>query len=106
MNLPGNERDQWALSKRLWGMVVMAETSLIRIGVAGLFAVLVFPAGCLAAQLNVTGVTPVRPQIHLSPSLHMDVRSRDIYDLDLSEACRPDQRLRRSKRERRCRQDR
>ncbi len=92
----------------------MAETSLIRSGFVSVFALgLVFglvlglaPTASVAAQLNVTGVTPVRPQIHLSPSLHMDVRSRDIYDLDLSAACRPDERLKRNKHERRCRQDR
>jgi hypothetical protein len=84
----------------------MAGTSLIRIGVAGVFVLVLAPAAALASQLNINTVPPARPQIHLTPSLHMDVRSRDIYDLDLSEACRPDERLKRNKRERRCRQDR
>jgi hypothetical protein len=87
-------------------MVVMAGKSLIRIGMVGVFALVLAPAATLANQLNINTVTPVRPQIHLTPSLHMDVRSRDTYDLDLSEACRPDERLKRNKRERRCRQDR
>lgn len=88
------------------GMFVMAGKSWIRIGVVSLFALGLAPAASSANQLNLNTVTPSRPQIHLTPSLHMDVRSRDIYDLDISEACRPDERLKRNKRERRCRQDR
>lgn len=84
----------------------MALNYLDRIGlIAALALVLASTAGS-ASQLNITTVTPVRPQIHLNPSLHMDARSRAIYDLDISNDCRPDDRIKKSKRERRCRQDR
>lgn len=84
----------------------MARNYFIRIGLFGALVVMLAPTTGSASQLNITSITPVRPQIHLNPSLHMDVRSNTVYDLDLSEACRPDERLKRSKRERRCRQDR
>jgi hypothetical protein len=84
----------------------MAQAFLIRIGVLGALAVILAPAICSANQLNIHPAIPVRPQIHLSPSLHMDARSRSFDDIDLSDACRPDVRLRKSKRERRCRQER
>jgi len=87
-------------------MIVMAWASFIRTGVFGACAVMLAPTLCPANQLNFHPGTPVRPQIHLSPSLHMDARTRTLNDIDLSEACRPDERLRKSKRERRCRQER
>ena len=85
----------------------MARKFFIRIGVAGAWAVMLAPSAGSASQFNVSpSLTPVRPQIHLGPSLHMDARTRALNDIDLSEACRPDERLRKSKRERRCRQER
>lgn len=84
----------------------MARKFLIRTGLAGALAVMLAPTASPANQLNITTSNPVRPQIHLNPSLHIDVGSRTVYDLNASEICRPDERLKRSKRERRCRQDR
>lgn len=87
-------------------MFVMALASLIRTAVFGICAVVLAPGVGAANQLNIQSPTPVRPQIYLGPSLHMDARTRALNDIDLSEACRPDERLRKSKRERRCRQER
>jgi hypothetical protein len=84
----------------------MAGNYFVRIGLFGALTLMLAPAAGSANQLNITTMTPVRPQIYLNPSLHMDVRSRTVYDLDLSSDCRPDERLKKSKRERRCRQDR
>ncbi len=84
----------------------MAGRSLIRIGGLSILALVLAPAAGLTSQLNITSITPVRPQIHLNPSLHMDARSNSFYDIDLSQACRPDERIKRNKRERRCRQNR
>lgn len=84
----------------------MAWNYLDRISLISGLALVLAPAAGSASQLNITTVTPVRPQIHLNPSLHMDTRSRAVYDLDLSNDCRPNERIRQNKRERRCRQDR
>ena len=85
----------------------MARNCLTRIGFLGALAVMVAPATGSANQLNITTITPVRPQIYLNPSLHMDVRSRAVYDLDTSNDCHAeDERLKTLKRKRRCRQDR
>ncbi|HEX7789905.1 MAG TPA: hypothetical protein VF467_05180 [Afipia sp.] len=86
----------------------MARKFYIRIGVAGAWAVMLAPSVCSANQLNLhPTITPVRPQIHLSPSLHTDARSRALDNIDLSDACRADERIKpKGKREWRCRQDR
>ena len=88
------------------GKVAMALKYRVRLSVLGALAVTLAPAICSANQLNIHPAIPVRPQINLSPSLHMDARSRSFDNIDLSETCRPDERLRKSKRERRCRQER
>lgn len=106
MNLPRNERDQRKHHDACAGFPLMAGKSLLRTGAAAIFLLLLVPVACPASSLTVTTITPSRPQIHLSPSLRLDVRPRDTYDPGLSESCRPDERLRRGKRERRCRQDR
>lgn len=85
----------------------MARNYFIRIGLIGALAVTLAPVTSSANQLNITTITPVRPQIYLNPSLHMDARSRTVYDLDISNDCRAeDERLKTLKRKRRCRQDR
>lgn len=84
----------------------MAWNYLDRISLISAVALVLAPAAGSASQLNITTVTPVRPQIYLNPSLNLDARSRTVYDLDLSNDCRPDERIRKNKRERRCRQDR
>ncbi len=84
----------------------MAGKALIRIGRLGVLALVLAPASGMASQLNITSVTPVRPQIYLSPSLNMDVRSRTVYDLDISQNCSPDERVKKRKRDHRCRRDR
>ncbi len=79
----------------------------IRIGLIGASALLLAPTAGSANQLNITTMNPVRPQIYLNPSLHMDARSRTVYDLDASNDCRvDDERLKTLKRKRRCRQER
>jgi len=83
----------------------MAGTYLVRIGVIGALAMMLSPATGSASQLNITTM-PVRPQIYIAPSMHVDIGPRGSYDLDLSERCRQDHRLKRTKRERRCRFDR
>lgn len=85
----------------------MARKFVTRIGVAGVWIILLAPSISLASQFNLSPtITPVRPQIHLSPSLRIDARARSLDNIDLSEACRSDERLRKTKRERRCRRDR
>lgn len=83
----------------------MVGLYLVRIGVIGVWAIMLNPATSSASQLNITTV-PVRPQIYIAPSMHVDIGPRRSYDLDLSERCRQDHRLKRTKRERRCRLDR
>lgn len=83
----------------------MAGTYLRRIGVVGVLAMMLSPAAGAAAQLNITTI-PVRPQIYIAPSMHMDIGPRSSYDFDQSQACRQDRRLKRISRERRCRFDR
>jgi hypothetical protein len=84
----------------------MTRKFSMRVALLGGWTLLLAPTAGSANQLNINTVTPARPQIHLNPSLHMDVRSRDVYDLDLSNDCRPDERLKTLKRKRRCRLDR
>lgn len=85
----------------------MARNYFGRIGLSGALIVMLAPAAGSANQLNITTVTPVRPQIYLNPSLHMDARTRAVNDLDISSDCRAeDERLKTLKRKRRCRQDR
>lgn len=79
----------------------MDRNCLVRMGLFGALALMLAPATGSANQLNVTTAMPVRPQIYLSPSLHMDVRSRTDYDLGLSNDCRSGDRLRNSRRDRR-----
>lgn len=81
----------------------MARKNFIRIGGLSACAVVLAPAICSANHLNIQSAIPVRPQIHFTPSLHMDARSRSLNDIDLFDVCRPDERLRKSKRARRCR---
>ena len=83
----------------------MAGIYLTRIGVIGALAMMLGPGAGSASQLNITTV-PVRPQIYVAPSMHVDIGPRSSYDLDLSQTCRQDHRLKRTERERRCRLDR
>lgn len=86
---------------------MMAWKYFIRIGLIGALAVSFAPVTGSANQLNITPMTPVRPQIYLGPSAHMDVRSRAAYDVDNSSDCRAEnERLKTLKRKRRCRQER
>lgn len=84
----------------------MAQKCLVRIGALGALAVVLAPAICSAAQLNIHPAIPVRPQINFAPSVHMDARSRSFDEIDLSEICRTDEHLKKTKRDRRCRQER
>lgn len=76
---------------------------------AGLLVASLVPAVALANNLNLnTGPhIPVRPHVNLNSTIHIDVRPRTFLDIDLSENCRADERIRKKgKREMRCRRDR
>lgn len=87
----------------------MAGKSFIGAGAACLLAAFV-PAMALANNLNVTtGGTriPMRPHVNLNNTINLDVKARAFRDIDLSQSCRADERLKvKGKREWRCRQDR
>ena len=84
----------------------MARKVLVA-GAAYLFVAVLAPIAASATSINVNTNTPVRPHVHLNAPLHLDVRPRTFHDLDLSETCRADERIKkRGKREWRCRQDR
>lgn len=75
---------------------------------AGLVIALV-PVVALANNLNVNAGThiPIRPHVNLNATINLDVKARTFHDIDLSETCRPDERIKRKgRREWRCRQDR
>ena len=87
----------------------MAGRYCIHAAAAGLLVVLLAPAMALANNLNINAGThiPIRPHVNLNSTIHIDVRPRTFLDIDLSETCRADQRIRKKgKREWRCRQDR
>lgn len=77
---------------------------------AAFFAVMLIPGMALANNLNIhTGGThiPIRPHVNLNATINVDVKARTFQDIDLSENCRPDERIKvKGKREWRCRQDR
>lgn len=86
----------------------MAGRFRINAAAAGVLASLV-PAVALANNLNINaGIhIPMRPHVNLNSTIHIDVRPRAFLDIDLSQTCRADQRIRKKgKREWRCRQDR
>jgi hypothetical protein len=83
--------------------------SLTGAGVAGLLIASMVPAMAQANNLNVNTGThiPMRPHVNLNATINLDVKSRTFHDIDLSEACRVDERVKaRGKREWRCRRDR
>lgn len=87
----------------------MAGTFRTNAAVAGVLIASLVPAVALANNLNISPGThiPMRPHVSLNSTIHLDVRPRTFLDIDLSENCRADERVRkRGKREWRCRQDR
>lgn len=82
----------------------MGREFVSRIGVIGLLAIVLALAAEAATNLNINTNIPVRPQIYLNAPLHLDVRSNSFRDLDLSDGCRADTRMKRVKQRRRCRQ--
>ena len=93
------------------GLTVMAGQHFIGAG-AAFFATVLIPGMALANNLNIhTGGThiPIRPHVNLNSTINVDVKTRTFYAIDLSENCRPDERVSirvKGKREWRCRQDR
>lgn len=87
----------------------MAGKSLIGAGAAFLLAALV-PAMAEANNLNVTTSgthIPIRPHVNLNATINVGVKARTFHDIDLSQTCRADERIKvKGKREWRCRQDR
>ncbi len=82
---------------------------LIGAGVMGLLIASLVPAMALANNLNVNAGThiPMRPHVNLNATINLDVKSRMFRDIDLSDACRAEERIKtKGKREWRCRQDR
>jgi len=81
-----------------------------RIGAgAAIFVAVLIPGIALANNLNVNTGTyiPIRPHVNLNNTISAGVKIRTYPDIDLSENCRPDERIKvRGKREWRCRQDR
>jgi hypothetical protein len=50
---------------------------------------------------------PIRPHVNLNNTINVDVKARTFREIDLSENCRADERIKvKGKREWRCRQDR
>jgi hypothetical protein len=87
----------------------MAGKYLIGAGAAGLLIASLVPAMALANNLNVNAGThiPMRPHVGLNATINLGVKARTFHDVDLSETCRADERIKtRGKREWRCRQDR
>lgn len=87
----------------------MAGRFRINATVAGVLIASLAPAVAMANNLNINAGTniPMRPHVNLNSTIHIDVRPRTFLDIDLSETCRADQRIRkRGKREWRCRRDR
>ena len=87
----------------------MAGRFRIDAAVAGVLIASLAPAVALANNLNINPGThiPMRPHVNLNSTIHLDVRPRTFLDLDLTENCRADERIRKKgKREWRCRQDR
>lgn len=83
----------------------------LRIGAAaaGFMIASLVPVVASANNLNVnTGPhIPIRPHVNLNSTIHIDVKSRAFHDVDLSETCRADERIKvKGKREWRCRQNR
>ena len=67
----------------------------------------------LARQDNNLNVTtsgthiPIRPHVNLNATINVGVKARTFHDIDLSQTCRADERIKvKGKREWRCRQDR
>ncbi|MBS4004740.1 MAG: hypothetical protein KGZ91_15320 [Afipia sp.] len=86
----------------------MAGRFRIKAAAAGLMIVSLVPAA-LANSLNVNAGThiPIRPHVNLNATINVDVKARTFHDIDLSETCRPDERIKKKgRREWRCRQDR
>ena len=82
---------------------------LIGAGVMGLLIASLVPAMALANNLSVNAGThiPMRPHVNLNATINLDVKSRMFRDIDLSDTCRADERIKtKGKREWRCRQDR
>lgn len=87
----------------------MAGKSLIGVGALGLLIASLVPAMAMANNLAVnTGTNiPMRPHVNLNATINFGVKARTFHDVDLSEACRADERIRtKGRREWRCRQDR
>ncbi|MBR2118363.1 MAG: hypothetical protein V4458_03065 [Pseudomonadota bacterium] len=87
----------------------MAGRFRIGAAAAGLIIASLVPVVALANNLNVNAGThiPIRPHVNLNSTIHLDIKSRTFQDVDLSETCRPDERIKKKgKREWRCRQDR
>lgn len=87
----------------------MARRFRIGAAAASIVIVLLVPVVASANNLNVNTGThiPMRPHVNLNSTINLGVKARTFHDADLSQACRPDERIkRRSKREWRCRQDR
>ncbi|TKT73071.1 hypothetical protein YH63_017485 [Afipia massiliensis] len=87
----------------------MAGKCLIGAGAAGFLIASLVPAMALANNLNVNAGThiPMRPHVNLNATINLDVKSRMFRDIDLSDTCRADERIKtKGKREWRCRQDR
>lgn len=85
----------------------MAGRFHIGAAAAGLMIASLVPA--LANNLNVNTGThiPIRPHVNLNATINLDVKARTFHDIDLSETCRADERIKKQgRREWRCRQDR
>ncbi|NGX93709.1 MAG: hypothetical protein G4V63_00195 [Candidatus Afipia apatlaquensis] len=86
----------------------MAGRFRIKAAAAGLMVALV-PVVASANNLNVNAGThiPIRPHVNLNATINLDVKARTFHDIDLSETCRADERIKKKgRREWRCRQDR
>ncbi|MDZ4366692.1 MAG: hypothetical protein U0987_06660 [Afipia sp.] len=87
----------------------MAGKSLVGAGAVGLLVASLVPVMALANNLavNTGNHIPMRPHVNLNATINLGVKARTFHDVDLSEACRADQRIKtKGKREWRCRQDR
>jgi len=82
----------------------MAGRFVIGAAAAGVVIASLVPAS--ANNLNIS-TAPMRPHVNFNSTLHIDVKPRTFNDVDLSNGCSiEDDRLKNSKRKRRCRQER
>lgn len=85
----------------------MAGKCFIGAGAAGLLIASLVPAMANNLSVNTGTHIPMRPHVNLNATINLGVKARTFHDVDLSQACRADERIKtKAKHEWRCRRDR